>query len=150
MIEVIKMIVPNVGVGDLKFGMKREEVIALLGEPDEREMELYDTEDGRSLESYEYHELDLIASFDEGDDWSLISIELESDFYQLEGKSIVGLKKEKLTAILTAIGVSDIEIADPEEHGVPESDLLSIPSLNMNLWVEKNKVLEIQIVAKES
>ena len=72
------------GVDNLKFGLTREKVALLMGEPSEKETIDGDDEMGTS-EAWHYDELELSLTFDEDDDWKLTTIAASSPEFTFDG-----------------------------------------------------------------
>lgn len=132
------------GLGDLKFGMDRDAVKALLGEPDEKEQQSYSEDGSDNSESWHYDSLELSLSFDEEDDWRLVTIAVTSRSYQLDGLQPIRLTKEQLEEELEAIGVTDFVFEDHSTDESPSHELLASDSLAMNFWFDEDKCSEVQ------
>jgi len=59
----------GIGIDDLKFGMDRDAVKKLIGEPTEKELFSYSEEDEDLTEVWHYDEYNFYISFDEADEW---------------------------------------------------------------------------------
>src|SRR5680860_1281117 len=94
--KALKEIKPGYGLGSLKFGMTREEVQSLLGKPSFIDKYSHTVSKKDLTESWQYDELLLSLSFDEDEDWKLIMISVNDDFYEFEGKSLIGLNQDEL------------------------------------------------------
>ena len=82
----IKEIIFGVGLGDLKFGMTRDEAKKLLGKPDEIEnLPGFEEEVNDELESWHYDENEFSIVFDADYDWRLVSIAVSDPFFTLNG-----------------------------------------------------------------
>lgn len=136
---------PTRGLGNIKFGMTREDVKKLLGDPTEvDEMALSDDPEDQS-EAWHYDELEISMSFDAEDDWRLITIAVSSDYYEWDGKPMVGLKREALLNHLKEKEIEDVEIEAGAEMEMPENmEIVSVPDLFINFWLENGEVKEIQ------
>ena len=88
--KALKEIKLGYGLGNLKFGMTRKEVELMLGEPSF--IDKYSNSDSENdlTELWQYDELLLSLNFDEEEDWRLIMISVNDEFYELEGKSLIG------------------------------------------------------------
>lgn len=136
-------IVPGIGLGDITFGMSREEVEQLLGTPQAKTVTSYDDSGEDLSDSWEYHELRLDLSFEEEEDWRLSIISASSEDYTLEGKELIGLEMEELLPELAELQINDLVVEDLEgEH--PESQLISSEATGMNFWLNKGILEEIQ------
>lgn len=133
------------GLGDLKFGLKREDVEALLGAPDEKESFSYSEDEDEDLtENWHYDDLELSISFDEEDDYRLGTISVTSNRYLLKGFSPIGLSKEELQTKLAEHGTDDLEYEDWSSEESPAHELLASDSLGINFWFDENELSEIQ------
>ena len=144
MSEEIIEIIAGVGFGKVKFGMAREEVKAILGEPDEVDTFAYDDNEDDRSESWFYYDLNLFCSFDEQDDWRLISCSAESFNYQLLGKQIIGLEKDKIAGLLEQMEITDLEHEDHSSEDEPNHELIASDSVAINFWCDEGIVTEIQ------
>ena len=137
-------ILPGTGLGELKFGMSRDEVKALLGEPDETDFFEEPEEEEDASESWHYDELEISVSFDECDDWKLSTVAVSSARYTLFGKAVVGLSKVELVSMLAENGISDLEEEDWSEGEPEDLKLLTSEELQVNFWMEDGLVSEVQ------
>jgi len=99
----VKNIESNKGLSDLLFGMSKDQVKTLLGEATETES--YDGDEGEELgkvEIWHYDALDLSVGFEEAEDWTLMSISVTGDFYEMAGKSLIGKSIEEVSSALEA------------------------------------------------
>jgi hypothetical protein len=136
----IKNIQPGRGLGELLFGMNREEVLALLGEPTEKETYPLDEEEcDEEVESWHYDELDLSLSFNEEDDYRLITIAVSGGDYLYNGVDPIGLDAAALETLLTDSKIEDLEKV--EEEGLL---LFSSETIGINFWFEEGKLSEVQ------
>lgn len=138
----LKDIKPGIGLGDLKFGMSREEVEALLGKPDEKELS-YDPEEDSS-EAWHYDSLDLSMSFTQDQYWDLVAISVSSDAYLYQGKSLIGLKGVELLSLLEGWGIDDIEAEDQSAGKKMRHEVWTSDEIGIDFWLENDVVSEIQ------
>lgn len=137
-------IIPGEGLGKLKFGMSREEVKAILGEPDHQEVTHYGDDISDQSDAWEYHPLRLDLSFEEAEDWRLVIISVSSEDYQLKGSSLIGLDMDELMEELDMLGVKDLEIEDLSSEDHPDQKLISSEELALNFWIHQDILEEIQ------
>lgn len=135
---------PGIGLGEIKFGMSREEVEQLLGKPDFHEITSYSDELDEKSDSWEYHGLRLDLSFEEAEEWRLVIISVSSDDYILNNKQLVGSDMEELMAELTELDITDIEVEDLSTEENPDHILVSSEEHGINFWVSEDVVEEIQ------
>ena len=143
----IQKIIPGTGLGELKFGLTKDEVTAIVGKPDDIEnLPGFDEEVNDQLESWHYDELEFSLVFDGDYDWRLVSIAVSDPFFQLDGHNIIGMKKDTLSLVLDNLG---IEISNEEEisdEDNPDMYLLESEDAGLMIWLEEGEVIEIQIL----
>ncbi|GAB4251489.1 MAG: hypothetical protein Tsb0034_30470 [Ekhidna sp.] len=137
-------IIPGVGLGKLKFGMSREEVKAILGEPNHQQITDYGDEESDQNDAWEYHPLRLDMSFEEAENWKLTIISISSEDYHLKGSSLIGLNMEELLEELEVLGFDELEIEDTSSAENPDQMLVSSEDQGINFWVNEDIVEEIQ------
>lgn len=140
----LKSIDPTVGLGQLKFGMTRDDVKRMLGEPNDVDTYSFSGSDEDLSESWHYDDLDLSMSFDQEDDYRLITIAVSSEYYEMGGKNLVGKKRDEVLAELKSAGMKDLEFEDGDVLDMPNHKLISSPSLFINFWLEDDVLREIQ------
>jgi hypothetical protein len=141
----IKEIVEGVGLGALKFGLSKDKVKFVLGNPDETETYSYgEDEEGETTEAWHYDELELSIAFDEEEDWRLTVISINAADYVFKGFSPVGLSKEELKEKLGALEITDLEFEDFATDDSPSHELISSESLAISFWFDNNIVSEVQ------
>lgn len=137
-------IIPGVGLGNLKFGMSREEVEGILGKPDHQEITHYGDDESDKSDAWEYHPLRLDLSFEEAENWRLVIISVSSEDYVFRGSSLIGLDFDELMEELEVLKVSDLEIEDMSSEDHPNQKLISSEELAINFWLHDNILEEIQ------
>lgn len=135
------------GLGNLRFGISRDEVINELGQPSDKEV--YDLTDDPDLEddrteAWHYDDLNISLSFDEVSQWKLTSIAVSSDDFTLEGKALVGRKKAELLEDFSKRQWGEIE--EDDEVGADQSgqSLVYVEGASLSLWFEDNVLSEVQ------
>jgi len=134
----------GVGLGDIKFGISREDLTKLIGEPDEKD--LYNAsgeEEGFLTESWHYDELEFSVSFDEEDNWRLTTISTSSPDCKLKDKALIGLSIDDAQETLEPFNLGDNSLDDLSEDGENQK-LLTFLSSSLNLWFEDNELSEVQ------
>ena len=84
------------GLGDIKFGLTRQEVEALLGKPEEKETYNVNDDTDYKTESWHYDEYEIALSFVMFDEWRLVSITCSFEESLLFGQEVIGFKKKPL------------------------------------------------------
>jgi len=142
--QEIKDIKSGLGLGIIKFGMSRDQVREILGEPDELELPPYSDEKEDQSETWHYDDFELSLGFDQEDNWRLGTLAITSENYELLGKGLIGLNKEELISELNSLKIDDLELEDWSSIDIPTQELLGSESLGINFWFEDNKLSEIQ------
>lgn len=132
------------GLGDIKFGMTREQVESILGKPDEVDVYSDPEVDDEDSESWHYDDLELSLSFDEESEWKLITIAVSSDKYRLNGKHVIGLHKEELLPVLESLFLGESETEDWSSEEVPNHVMVAYGDKQVNFWYEDDVLSEIQ------
>ncbi len=133
------------GLGDIKFGISREKLKAMLGEPDEKEsFSLAEDNSGDTTESWHYDEHEFSASFDEEFDWRLVRIAISSPECELNGEKIIGLNKEQLLKKLDKLDFCDLDFEDLSSHDSTNQELVTADEYGMTFWLDNGIVSEIQ------
>lgn len=143
----IKEIIPGVGIGDIKFGMSREEVRKIAGKPDDIEnLPGFEEEISDTLESWHYDEYEFSMVFDADYDWKMVSVAVSDPFFTFHGKSIVGMDKQDVMDLLEQnnIEISSIEDVSDEEN--PDLELIESENDGLMIWLEDGEVIEMQIL----
>lgn len=137
----IKDIQIGQGLGLVKFGMSREQVVSILGEPTDKE-----TIDEANLQSeiWHYDVLNLSLGYDKDENWRLVSLAVSSDFYTFDSAALVGKTLEEVEDKLETSELHDIDLQEmDDEDGVSQCLLESVES-EINFWFENNTLSEIQ------
>ncbi|WP_027471691.1 hypothetical protein [Saccharicrinis fermentans] len=140
----MKEILIGKGFDEIRFGMTREEVKAILGEPDEIDAYASSEEAEDNTEAYHYDELELSVSFDELDDWRLGSIAVSTSDAVLEGLKLVGNTDDDLLAKVSVLDLGEYDREDVSSPESPDHEVISFYEASVNFWLENGAVTEIQ------
>lgn len=132
------------GFDEIRFGMTRDEVKKILGEPDEIDKYASSDEAEDNTEAYHYDEQELSVSFDEIDGWKLGSIAVSSPDAVLEGLKLVGINDEELLEKVAGLELGDNEREDVSSEESPDHEVISFYESSINFWIENGAVTEIQ------
>jgi len=136
-----KIILPGVGFFNLKFGMNEEEVISVLGKPDE--VEVQEMDDGESVNIYYYDEMSVSISFDSMADMRLVEVSFDDSNFTLLDNFFPGMSKELFLEHADEIGEHFVE--DLTDEGSDVNELYSFDDKNINIWIREGVVDSIQI-----
>jgi hypothetical protein len=142
--KALKEIKPGYGLGNLKFGMTRAEAKLMLGEPSFIDKYSHSDSAEDLTESWEYEDLGLSISFDEEEKWKLIMISVTSDFYELNGVSLIGLKEKELLKKLETMNLGELDLEDCSDLGSDEQKVIEIEEKSINFWLIDDALDEIQ------
>ncbi len=131
------------GLGDIKFGITKDALVELLGQPDEKDGFSYDEGDDNDTEAWHYDEFELSFSFDKDDDWRLGTIASSSEATLFEGEKIIGLDVDSLLNLLKHKGI-DAESEDLSTTEIPNHHVVVVEQESINFWFEDGKLSEIQ------
>lgn len=137
-----KEILPGTGLGKLKFGDSRDEVKAILGEPDE--IDRYEDGEGFTVEAWHYDELELSVSFEEEFDWKMIIIAVSSPVYVLKGHELIGMNRLDLIQLLNNLGMGKLIQEDWSSIDNPDHHLIMVEDDWINFWLDDGVLTEIQ------
>lgn len=140
----LKEIKPGIGLGPVKFGMSRAEVKLILGEPSNIEKFSYSDSDQDLTESWEFEDQGISLSFDEEEKWKLTMISITSKFYELEGKSLIGLNIEDLLEQLYKFNYGNVDVEDCSDDDIFDNKLIDIVEKSISFWLNDDVLDEIQ------
>ncbi|MGD9993599.1 MAG: hypothetical protein AB7S69_09895 [Salinivirgaceae bacterium] len=132
----------GIGIGSIRFGMKRDEVKAILGDPDE--IEVFEEEDPELDNTIVWHFDDVEMSLSFGDDDMLLAIAISNEDVMLAGKKLMGLTINEITEFVKEFDLGEMEIEEQAEEDGVKSTLVSLWESAMNLWFEDGELTEIQ------
>ncbi|SMO74274.1 hypothetical protein SAMN06265379_10696 [Saccharicrinis carchari] len=132
------------GMGNIRFGMTRDEVKKIWGQPDE--IDTYSSSDMKddNTEAYHYDEMEVSVSFDQLDGWHLSSIAVSSPEVRLEGLQLIGTSSEELLQKVAKLDLGEYEREDVSSVETPNHELISFYDADLNFWLENDQVTEIQ------
>ena len=140
----IKQILSGIGLGELRFGMTRDQIESVLGQPNEREKYSYDDLGDDFTENWHYDELELSLGFDQEEDWRLVTLAVTSKDFKYDKFIPIGLTKEQLSAELHNIVINDLDYEDWTTEESLSHELLSSKILGINFWFDEDSLTEVQ------
>jgi len=132
----------GVGLGNIKFGLTREELIKIVGKPNDKD--IYNAsgeEDGYLTETWHYDDDEFSVSFDEEDNWRLTTISTSSPNCTFNGLKLIGKGLDHVLALIENEDLGERELEDLSNENLKVVNLL--PS-SLNLWFEDDNLSEIQ------
>lgn len=140
----MREIIIGQGLGEIKFGMTKDEVEKILGKADEIEKYSYTDNDENKTESWHYDELEVSFSFDEEDDFELGAISVTSDKFLFNGEKLIGKTEEEVLNFITSIYPEDIKHEFTTYEDDPDRVLVSFEDLSFSLWFMNGVLEEIE------
>jgi hypothetical protein len=139
------------GLDKIKFGMSRDDVKKILGEPDEIDEFDYEDSDDKSV-AWHYDELELSVGFDQEAEWQLVSIAVSNPETELAGKKLIGLVFDEAVKEIEKLNLGDLEVEDvenDEDENSTEGEKNNYKELysddsNISFWFDENILTEIQ------
>lgn len=147
MIEKIKNIEPGIGVGEVKFGMLKSDVLGILGMPTDKEVEK-DFETGDAVETWDYDNCGIAFSFDEEENWKLETITINSSYFEFKGVGLVGKGIKEVQDFIEKNELGEMEFEDYSTEENPNHELIDVDEANMFFWFTDEILQEIQFGVK--
>lgn len=135
-------ILPGKGLPQLFFGTSREDVLALLGQPDD--IDRYSDEEDFSSETWHYDDLELSLVVEEVEDWRVTTLTVSSDEFTLKGARLIGMSRAMLEKKIAELELGESQYEDWSDDEQDNFELVSIPDQNLNFWLLDGIVSEIQ------
>lgn len=143
----IQKIIPGVGLGELKFGLTKEQVESLMGAPDEVDfIPGFDEEINESLESWHYNSHEFSVVFDADYDWRVVSIAISDPFFTLNGHNIIGMEKKEVIKLLQQLNIPVSNEEDISDEDNPDMQLIESEEAGMMIWFDEGEAIEMQIL----
>ncbi|NPA35495.1 MAG: hypothetical protein GXO47_01480 [Chlorobi bacterium] len=134
-------IIPGKGFGKIKFGMTEDEVIDILGKPDE--IEVQEMDDNEVVNVYYYDDMGVSLSFDSLEDFRLVEFSFDDNVYTLENNFYPGMSRELFLEHANELGEYSVE--DFSEEDTDVNELYAFEDKNINIWITDGVVDTIQI-----
>ncbi len=132
------------GLGDIKFGITRDQLVDILGQPTEKDGFSYEGGEEIDTEAWHYDELEVSFSFDKDDDWRLGTIASSSEETTFGGEKIIDLDVDSLMNLLKNKGYDDVHSEDLSTDEIPNHHVVTIDEESINFWFEDGELSEIQ------
>ncbi|MBB6609574.1 hypothetical protein H7F15_00855 [Pontibacter sp. Tf4] len=125
------------GLGKIKFGLTRDEVEELIGEPEE--VEESDEDDEFEHEAWNYWEDGYSLYFDKEDDYRLSCIETANREVQLWDERIFEMSQDQLKALF-----ADHDITNPEVEEMEGGEIrISYEKEMIDLYFDEDQLIAV-------
>lgn len=141
--ELDSEIILGQGFDDIKLGMEREEVLAILDSPSYIDEYAHDT--GGEAHTYYYDDIGVELTFESEDDFRLSYISVSNDRFHLKQSIRNGQTMDEVLKLVKHIGFSEAEVEDVSESDDENHELVSFEPENLNLWFIDGILDEIEI-----
>ncbi len=141
-------IIPGVGFSKVKFGIKKEQLIELMGQPDEIEEDANYGDSPDDKVTVLYYDTDgFSVSFDKDENYRLTEISFESDLFILEGCVKVGMSTQDALKALEKAGYEEPNLEDLDGEVDPDEKTVAYTydDMNVTLWFDNDVLQTIQI-----
>ncbi len=129
---------PLAGFGDLNFGMGMDEILNLLGEPEDSEV-LNDGEDEVETLIWNYWQLGMTLFIEGADNSVLSNCETDNAGAILFGRKVFEMNQEDIITLMKENGFSEYE-TDLETWGEKR---LSFEDAQIDFYFEKDKLITV-------
>lgn len=139
-------IIPLKGFDKVKFGQTREQVLSILGQPDEIDEDACfgDSPEEKTTVFY-YDELGLSFSFEKEEGYRLSEMSFDSDEFVLCGKIRVGMDMEEVLKLASTCQIGEGEDISYEAELDENSKLWEYEEGNVGFYFENGVLSTIQI-----
>lgn len=138
-------IFPGLGVGPLVLGMNRDQVRAVMGEPESEETD-DDFGDGSTMVSWQFCGGQIEADFSSDDDYRLGTITVSDPSSVIQGTALIGLTEEAFLEAAKKAGIGPIEL-DDEFEDIDARDF-AWEDRNVTFWVSDGVLENMSIMPR--
>ncbi|TRX70441.1 hypothetical protein [Carboxylicivirga sp. M1479] len=131
------------GLGKIIFGLNRDEISQLIGEPSEIEKMDGDKDSG-AMEAWHYDDQHLSLSFEEDCNWKLTSITSASPELLFEGIDLIGLSQGEVMEQMEVFNLGEFDMEDLSSEILLEQSLAANSDFSLNLFFDHDILTEIQ------
>lgn len=139
-----KSILLGRGFKELQFGVSKDEVQAIMGEPDSIDNFTNDEPDLGESHVWYYNKPQLSFTFEEIDEFKLGNISVLSDMYVLRDLIRVGMTKEQVLDSLESLTFHEYAEEDHSSLENPNHSLVAVDEKSLYLWFDDDILNEIQ------
>ncbi|HZX63205.1 MAG TPA: hypothetical protein VFE66_08335 [Bacteroidales bacterium] len=131
------------GIGEILFGIPKQEIAEILGAPNEIE----NPEDPERIdwEIYCYNSINCSFSFDPDNEDRLVEIVVENGYFHIGKKIRVGIRKEDILNLGVELKFGKYVIEDMRTEELPTHELISYDQVGLHLWLDDGLISSIQI-----
>jgi hypothetical protein len=131
------------GIGEILFGIPKQEVAEILGAPDE--IENPEDPEKADWETYVYNSIKCSFSFNPDLDEKLVEIVVENGYFHIGRKIRVGVSRKDLLDFGVELNLGKYVIQDMSSMEFPFHELISYKQAGLHLWLDDEVISAIQI-----
>ena len=132
------------GIGKILFGITKEELVEILGVPDE--IEKPDDVKGLNWKVYNYDSIGCSFSFNSDHEEKLVEISIENGYFHVHNLIRVGLKKEELLKLGSKLRLGKKVIEDLRSEEYPARELISYAQSGLGFYLDDGIISAIRIL----
>ncbi len=138
------------GIGTILFGVSREYLSGILGEPDEVD----NSEDEKKFEweRYNYDSINCSFSFDPGHEDRLVEISVENGYFHIRHKIRVGVSKAELLKAAAELDFGEPVVEDASDEEFRDRETISYASNGLSFLLDGGIITIIRfspLISKE-
>jgi len=132
------------GLGDILFGISKDDLENLIGEADFEESFENENPDLGESHVWHYNDTNLSFTFEELDNFKLGMISVNTDQYTLRDSIRIGQEKQHVLDLLEELNMTEYAQEDHSNEDNPDHTLVTIDEKSLYLWFDAGKLSEIQ------
>ena len=134
---------PGIGIDKIKLGITKQQLIDIIGEPEE--IDDFTQDDGEQSDTLLYNKLGIDFTFESCEDFKLCYISMDGANFHLDNFFKIGDKKDDILQNLQTLDWDEPVIDDVSSDEVENHILFSFYNQNVDLWFIDDILDEIQI-----
>jgi hypothetical protein len=131
------------GIGEILFGIPKQEIAEILGAPDE--IENPEDPEKADWETYCYNSIKCSFSFNPDLDERLVEIVVENGYFHIGRKIRVGVSRKDLLNFGVELKLGIPIIQDRSSKEFPAHELISYKQAGLHLWLDNGVISAIQV-----
>ncbi len=132
------------GLDEISFGMSKDDLENILGEPEVIDSFTNDPPDQGESHIWHYDDTNLSFTFEEVDNFRLGVISVNSDKFSIRDLIRVGMTKQQVLDTLEELNMTEYAEEDHSTIDNPDHSLVAVDEKSLYLWFDDNQLTEIQ------
>jgi hypothetical protein len=131
------------GIGNILFGISKEELCEILGDPDD--IHKPDEPEKCNWKTYDYHFIKCSFSFDPDHTDRLVEMSIENEFFHIGNMIRNGMPKQDLLSKETEAILGNAVVEKLESEELLTHELIAFSRVGLQLWLDAGVISTIQI-----